>query len=1075
MKKILSFLLVIFIIAIGYVTAFAESDSVVKYFDDLLPSQAANNPYMAVQFLYERGIVEEKSERTFAPNAPITREEFAKIIVLATDSSLTDKTGTFSDVETGSWYEPYVETANENKLMNAIGDGIFGVGINITREDAVLSVYRMYGLLGIPTEGLNTTDKTIADGTSISDYAQEAVYALAKLGTVDLISDKFRPKDAVTRGEACIFIYRMLISDGNAYNDRVQQNMPVEKATDEYLRKVVAYEDFEGFWKLNDALPSVPEVDDYRANWLYVKRRVGFENSSCLQAQGTEFAMFVEVEPSVTYNVDWMIKTEGMDGNLSSILYLLFYNSKGQLIYSHYDRMGLITTDTDWVSQHFSIDGPTPDLDPKYLCVIPATSGSGSGKVYFDNVTISQTFTDPLVTVMSSPNYKGLIYEENGQNDINVLVAMNGKEQVLNFEEMIIEAKVLDKDNNVLMHSRKEGITSEMSLIFSSKELDIGDYYLRIALIDSTTNEEISYDEWTLRKRDPDYRPTTYFDEYGRLVKNGKEMFVTGAYASGVLPEVMVDWRNMPLDLCLTTGLSAWWGNRETAEKEYEEYGTSFVFSMDNTYKNPPKGGQTFGQTNFASERPIMEGQLKYLNQLNNDSLFCYLLEDEYSYSGYADRVRWHGDILSELDIDRPTYGVSAVSKDACYAWYKGEDIHSADPYIIYGTEEDPIEKIYQNAKTLYDYYPNRPTWMVMQGCDLGVLSESHRQEFKRGPNEQEFRNQIWQAVCAGSQGVIWYSHYDLKKDGADRSFEEYWADIEKTTGELKELEDVILSVEDAPMVDVQAENNDMMCYTARRHDGKTYVIVVNMLHSPQEVSVTLEGAKSIYGIYSEKNYETDSNGAFKVELESLGVDIFQIEQEEYLSPQTDIKAIGFYNGNESYIVDNNIDEKDGVLNIPENLESVEFGINTVNDKIKVYVNGEKTEKSAKIDISGLDKLIFKVEAEDSRYYDEYVYEINRYSRDTLSVETPLFAGNSMTVNISSDSNTLDIRGTVLVALYEKESGIMKWCESREILNGQKQLTLTFTDLPDYAEDMELRVFVWKDLKTLQPIFKQKT
>ena len=146
-----------------------------------------------------------------------------------------------------------------------------------------------------------------------------------------------------------------------------------------------------------------------------------------------------------------------------------------------------------------------------------------------------------------------------------------------------------------------------------------------------------------------------------------------------------------------------------------------------------------------------------------------------------------------------------------------------------------------------------------------------------------------------------------------------------------------------------------------------------------------------------------------------------------------------------------------------------------VNSEATVYVNGEKTEKSAKIDISGLDKLIFKVEAEDSRYYDEYVYEINRYSRDTLSVETPLFAGNSMTVNISSDSNTLDIRGTVLVALYEKESGRMKWCESREILNGQKQLTLTFTDLPDYAEDMELRVFVWKDLKTLQPIFKQKT
>ena len=976
MKKILSLLLTLFI-AMGYVTAFAENDSVVKYFDDLTTSQAATNPYMAVQFLYEKGIINGKSERTFAPNDPITREEFAKIIVLATESELASKTGTFSDVKKGSWYEPYVETANENNLMKGTGDSIFGVGANITRQDAILIVYRMYGLLGIPTQEHNTTDKTISDASSISDYAQEAVYALAKLGTVDLTSDKFRPKDAITRGEACISIYRMLIADKNAYDDRVQMNMPIEKATDEYLRNIIAYEDFEGEG-LNAALPSVPVVTDRSADLSLINREVGFESSSCLQAKSTQFAIFVEIEPSVTYNVDWMLKTEDMDGVLYSVVYLLFYNSKGQLIYSNYDRMGLVTTDTDWIPQHFQNSAPTPDLDPAYLCVIPATGGSGTGNVYFDNIIISQTLTDPLVTVMSSPNYKGLIYEENGQNDINVLVAMNGKEAVLNFEEMIIEANVLDKDNNVLMHSRKEGITSEMSFIFSSKELDIGDYYLRIALIDSTTNEEISYDEWTLRKRDPDYRPETYFDEYGRLVKNGKEMFVTGAYASGVLPEVMVDWRNMPLDLCLTTGLSAWWGNREAAEKEYEEYGTSFFFSMDNTFKNPPKGGQTFGQTNIASERPIIEGQIKNLNHLNNESLFGYLLEDEYSYATWSDRLRWHGDILSELDIDRPTYGVSAVSKDACYAWYKGEDIHAGDPYIIYGTDKDPIEKIYENAKTLYDYYPNRPTWMVMQGCDLGVLSESHRQEFKRGPNEQEFRNQIWQAVCAGSQGVMWYAHYDLKKAGADRSFEEYWADIKKTTGELKTLEDVILSVEDAPMVDVQAEDNNMMCYTARRHDGKTYVIVVNMLHSPQEVSVTLEGAKSIYGIYSDKNYKTDSNGSFKVRLGSLGVDIFQIEQEEYLSPQTGIKAIGFYNGNESYIVDNNIDKKDGVLNIPEGVESIEFGINTVNDKLKIYVNGKKTEKSAKINISGIDKLVFKVEAEDSRYYDEYVFTINR-------------------------------------------------------------------------------------------------
>lgn len=121
----------------GIMPAFAEEKGKVEFpFTDI--AQIHGSGYMNVKALWEKGIVEGKTDTLFAPNDPLTREEAAKIIALAAKLPASANRGTFTDVVSGSWYEENVETVNDSGLMKGIGNNQFGVGKNITRQDVTV-------------------------------------------------------------------------------------------------------------------------------------------------------------------------------------------------------------------------------------------------------------------------------------------------------------------------------------------------------------------------------------------------------------------------------------------------------------------------------------------------------------------------------------------------------------------------------------------------------------------------------------------------------------------------------------------------------------------------------------------------------------------------------------------------------------------------------------------------------------------------------------------------------------------------------------------------------------------------
>jgi|GEM_PF-4830466 len=145
---------------------------------------------------------------TFRPNASITREEFVKALLVCTYGKGAELTGirpTFTDAQNG-WYAPFLDVAEKNELTLGKGDGTFGIGELITRQDLATMVYRM---LVKEHYNVNTNDAYFTDGGNISAYAFPCVSALSNAGVVTGYEDgSFGPYNNTTRAEAAVMLFR---------------------------------------------------------------------------------------------------------------------------------------------------------------------------------------------------------------------------------------------------------------------------------------------------------------------------------------------------------------------------------------------------------------------------------------------------------------------------------------------------------------------------------------------------------------------------------------------------------------------------------------------------------------------------------------------------------------------------------------------------------------------------------------------------------------------------------------------------------------------------------------------------
>lgn len=140
--------------------------------NDAMPFRDVNEKdwfYNDVQYVYTNDIMNGLSAYEFGPQNTLTRGMVVTMLHRMEGKPRAYKTGTFTDVASGTWYTEAVEWAAENNIVNGYGT-TFGPNNNITRQDLAVILYRYAQYKKMNTYSASSL-------TRFSDYQRVASYA----------------------------------------------------------------------------------------------------------------------------------------------------------------------------------------------------------------------------------------------------------------------------------------------------------------------------------------------------------------------------------------------------------------------------------------------------------------------------------------------------------------------------------------------------------------------------------------------------------------------------------------------------------------------------------------------------------------------------------------------------------------------------------------------------------------------------------------------------------------------------------------------------------------------------------
>lgn len=165
--------------------------------------------YNAVSCAYVNGLFNGTSNTTFSPNDTMTRAMLATVLYRTAGSPAIDGEGVaFTDVPLDTWYTDAVAWANGNGIVTGYGNGLFGGGDSITREQLVVMLYRYAKLMKHDTAAAGDLS-AFTDAGNASDWAVEALrWAYAEGLITGRTATTIVPQGTATRAEVAMILMR---------------------------------------------------------------------------------------------------------------------------------------------------------------------------------------------------------------------------------------------------------------------------------------------------------------------------------------------------------------------------------------------------------------------------------------------------------------------------------------------------------------------------------------------------------------------------------------------------------------------------------------------------------------------------------------------------------------------------------------------------------------------------------------------------------------------------------------------------------------------------------------------------
>ena len=208
MKKLLTKTLML-----ALMLGFTSLASMAKEYKDLTPDHWA---YKQIQILTDFNVVVGYPDGNYRPDQPVTRGEFASIVVKAFDQEFAEIKNpvTFTDVKTTDWFWGVIQRAVMFDLLRGYPDGHFDPYGTVERGHVISTVVN-----ALTTQTVSRQKAVDILENSYSDYDQIPEWLLIAAGKAEILDMIVKtPEDGATinsqrpanRAELAAFIVKML-------------------------------------------------------------------------------------------------------------------------------------------------------------------------------------------------------------------------------------------------------------------------------------------------------------------------------------------------------------------------------------------------------------------------------------------------------------------------------------------------------------------------------------------------------------------------------------------------------------------------------------------------------------------------------------------------------------------------------------------------------------------------------------------------------------------------------------------------------------------------------------------------
>ncbi|KEQ27953.1 S-layer protein [Paenibacillus tyrfis] len=181
-----------------------------KSFEDL----ASHWSKADVEMLANKLVVEGVSDKQFQPDRNITRAEFAALVVRSLGLNSVTANTYFTDINSSAWYAGVVASASKAGIINGYEDNTFRPDAQITREELAAMIIRSLNYAGVASEVSESNQAQqlakFKDSSKIV-WAKKEIAAAVNAGIINgLTDDTIGSAEKATRSQAATMLKRYL-------------------------------------------------------------------------------------------------------------------------------------------------------------------------------------------------------------------------------------------------------------------------------------------------------------------------------------------------------------------------------------------------------------------------------------------------------------------------------------------------------------------------------------------------------------------------------------------------------------------------------------------------------------------------------------------------------------------------------------------------------------------------------------------------------------------------------------------------------------------------------------------------